>query len=331
MHRRTLLAAPLLAAPTLAAPKLASPALAQAEWVPERPIVVLLPYAPGGVTDTVSRAVCEAMARDLGRPVVMENRPGAGTAVANAAVARAAPDGHTLLMSTTSLAINPALQPTLEPRDPMAALLPIGMVFRTGFVLHCNKDLPGVTDLASFIAFAKARQGQLAYGSSGVGAVNHMAFELLKKQAGLDITHIPYRGGVPAQIDLIGGRIAAMFSATFESAAPVKEGRTRGLGFSLAARTAVLPELPAVAETLPGFDVPFWEAMFAPAGTPAHVIARLTRALQAAANDANLKARFAETGTDLGFEPPDAVRKQFDVDLVRWGAIIREQGITAQG
>jgi tripartite-type tricarboxylate transporter receptor subunit TctC len=320
MRRRTLLAAPLLA----------TPALAQADWVPERPIVVLLPYAPGGVTDTVSRAVCEAIARDLGRPVVMENRPGAGTAVANAAVARAAPDGHTLLMSTTSLAINPALQPTLEPKDPLAALTAIGMVFRTGFVLHANKDLP-FTDLAGFIAYARARPGQLAYGSSGVGAVNHMAFELLKKQAGLDITHIPYRGGVPAQIDMIGGRLAAMFSATFESAAPVKENRTRGLGYSLPARTPVLPALPAVAETLPGFDVPFWEAMFAPAGTPPHIMARLTRALMAAANDATLKARFAETGTDLGFEPPEAVRRQFDVDLVRWGGIIREQGITAQG
>jgi tripartite-type tricarboxylate transporter receptor subunit TctC len=325
MHRRTLLAA------TLAAPAVARAQDARApEWLPERPIVVLLPYAPGGVTDTVSRAVCEAIARDLGRPVVMENRPGAGTAVANAAVARAAPDGHTLLMSTTSLAINPALQPNLEPKDPLAALTPIGMVFRTGFVLHANRDLP-FTDLAGFIAYAKARPGQLAYGSSGVGAVNHMAFELLKKQAGLDITHIPYRGGVPAQIDMIGGRLAAMFSATFESAQPVKEGRTRGLGYSLAARTPVLPDVPAVAETLPGFDVPFWEAMFAPAGTPPHIIARLTRALTAAANDPLLKSRFAETGTDLGFEPPDAVRRQFEVDLVRWGAIIREQGITAQG
>jgi tripartite-type tricarboxylate transporter receptor subunit TctC len=320
MHRRALLAAPAL---------MAFPAHAQ-EWVPEKPIVVLLPYAPGGVTDTVSRAVCDAIARDLGRPVVMENRPGAGTAVANAAVARAAPDGYTLLMSTTSLAINPALQPALEPKDPMAALVPIGMVFRTGFVLHCNKDLP-VTDFASFIAYAKARQGQLAYGSSGVGAVNHMGFELLKKMAGLDITHIPYRGGVPAQIDLIGGRIAAMFSATFEGAPPVKEGRTRGLAYSLATRTKVLPDMPAVAETLPGFDVPFWEAMFAPAGTPAPVIARLTRALRAAAEDAVLKARFAETGTDLGFEDAAAVRRQYELDLARWGAIIREQGITAAG
>lgn len=323
MHRRTLLAA----APGL----LAAPALAQAEWVPERPITVLLPYAPGGVTDTVSRAVCDAIARDLGRPVVMENRPGAGTAVANAAVARAAPDGHTLLMSTTSLAINPALQPTLEPKDPMAVLVPIGMVFRTGFVLHANRDLPGVSDLASFLAFVRARPGQLAYGSSGVGAVNHMCFELLKKQAGLDITHVPYRGGIPALTDMLGGRIAAMFSATFEAAPPVADGRTRGLGFSLAARSPVLPNLPAVAETFAGFDVPFWEAMFAPAGTPGHVIARLTRALRAAADDATLKARFAETGTDLGFEPAEAVRRQFDIDLVRWGAIIREQGITAQG
>jgi tripartite-type tricarboxylate transporter receptor subunit TctC len=322
MHRRTLLAAPAL---------LATSARAQADWVPEKPIVVLLPYAPGGVTDTVSRAVCEAIGRDLGRPVVMENRPGAGTAVANAAVARAAPDGHTLLMSTTSLAINPALQPTLEPKDPMAALVPIGMVFRTGFVLHCNKDLPGVSDLASFIAYAKARQGQLAYGSSGVGAVNHMCFELFRKQAGLDITHIPYRGGIPALTDMLGGRIAAMFSATFEAAPPVRDARTRGLAYSLAARTPVLPDVPAVAETIAGFDVPFWEAMFAPAGTPPHVLARLTRALQAAANDPTLKARFAETGTDLGFEDAVAVRRQYEVDLARWGAIIREQGITAQG
>lgn len=320
MHRRTLLAAAL-----------ATPAIARAQdWVPEKPITVLLPYAPGGVTDTVSRAVCEAISRDLGRPVVMENRPGAGTAVANAAVARATPDGHTLLMSTTSLAINPALQPNLDPKDPLVALTPIGMVFRTGFVLHCNRDLP-VTDLASFIAYAKARQGQLSYGSSGVGAVNHLGFELFKKMAGLDITHIPYRGGVPALADMLGGRIAAMFSATFEAGEPVKAGRTRGLAFSMASRTPVLPDLPTVAQTIPGFDVPFWEAMFAPAGTPPHVIARLTRALQAATGDANLKQRFAATGTDLGFEDAAAVRRQYELDLARWGTIIREQGITAAG
>lgn len=320
MHRRTLLAAAL-----------ATPAIARAQdWVPEKPITVLLPYAPGGVTDTVSRAVCEAISRDLGRPVVMENRPGAGTAVANAAVARATPDGHTLLMSTTSLAINPALQPNLDPKDPLVALTPIGMVFRTGFVLHCNRDLP-VTDLASFIAYAKARQGQLSYGSSGVGAVNHLGFELFKKMAGLDITHIPYRGGVPALADMLGGRIAAMFSATFEAGEPVKAGRTRGLAFSMASRTNVLPDLPTVAQAVPGFDVPFWEAMFTPAGTPPHVIARLTRALQAATGDANLKQRFAATGTDLAFEDAAAVRRQYELDLARWGTIIREQGITAAG
>jgi tripartite-type tricarboxylate transporter receptor subunit TctC len=325
MRRRHLLAA------SLAMPALARAPMAHAQdWVPEKPITVLLPYAPGGVTDTVSRAVCEAVARDLGRPVVMENRPGAGTAVANAAVARAAPDGHTLLMSTTSLAINPALQPNLEPKEPLKALTPIGMVFRTGFVLHCNRDLP-VTDLASFIAYAKARQGQLSYGSSGVGAVNHLGFELFKKMAGLDITHIPYRGGVPALADMLGGRIAAMFSATFEAGEPVKAGRTRGLAFSMANPTPVLPDLPTVAKTIPGFDVPFWEAMFAPAGTPPHVIARLTRALQAATSDANLVARFAATGTNVAFEDAAAVRRQFELDLARWGAIIREQGITAAG
>lgn len=320
MHRRTLLAA-----------SLAAPAIARAQdWVPEKPITVLLPYAPGGVTDTVSRAVCEAISRDLGRPAVMENRPGAGTAVATAAVARAAPDGYTLLMGTTSLAINPSLQPTLEPKDPMAALVPIGMVFRTGFVLHVNRDLP-VTDVASFIAYAKARPGQLANGSSGVGAVNHLGFELFKKLAGLDMTHVPYRGGVPALADMLGGRIAAMMSATFEAGEPVKAGRTRGLGHSLRTRTPVLPDLPPIADTIPGFDVPFWEAMFAPAGTPAPVIARLTRALKAATEDANLKERFAATGTDLAFEDAAAVRRQYDLDLARWGTIIREQGITAAG
>jgi tripartite-type tricarboxylate transporter receptor subunit TctC len=270
------------------------------------------------------------MARDLGRPVVMENRPGAGTAVANAAVARAAPDGYTLLMSTTSLAINPALQPTLEPKEPLKVLTPIGMVFRTGFVLHCNKDLP-VTDLASFIAYVKGRPGQLANGSSGVGAVNHLGFELFKKMAGIDMTHVPYRGGVPALTDMLGGRIAAMFSATFEAAPPVQDGRTRGLAFSMRTRTSVLPSVPPVANTLPGFDVTFWEAMFAPAGTPDRVMARLARALKAAADDPQLKARFAETGTELGFEDAASVRRQFDEDLPRWGAIIRERGITAEG
>ena len=239
------------------------------------------------------------MSRELGQPMVVENRVGGATSVANTAAAQAKPDGYTLLMGTSSLAINPALQPTLTPHEPMKELAPIGTVFRSAFVLHVHPSVPAQTT-AEFIAYCKANPGKVNFGSSGVGAVNHLCQALFAQRAGIDVVHIPFRGGAPALIELRQGRIQAMFQAVQEALPVVREGiDARALAISSAERSPLLPEVPPVADTLPGFDAVFWQGMFAPAGTPEPVIGRVGAALRTATEDAALRARMAEQGVAL--------------------------------
>ncbi len=288
LTRRAALAAPGLVLP-------ASGPRAQEATFPSRAVAVVSGYAPGGVTDIVGRAVSERMARELAQPMVVENRVGAATAVANTHVAQARPDGHTLLMGTSTLAINPALQPSLTPREPMRELVPVGMVFRTAFALHVRPSVPA-RSVAEFVALARDRPGAINFGSSGTGAVNHLAQALLAAMAGVEFTHTPFRGGAPALIELRAGRIQAMFQAVQEAPPAVREGATRALGISSAPRNALLPDVPAVGETIPGFEAVSWQGLFAPAGTPEPVLARLGGALRAATEDAALRARMAEQG-----------------------------------
>ena len=324
--RRTTLAAGA-AAGLAASPfgRLAGAQTGGAEGFPSRPVSVLSGYAPGGVTDLTSRAVAERMGRELGQPVV-ENRVGGATAVANTAAAQARPDGYTLLMGTSTLAINPALQPTLTPREPMRELTPVGMVFRSAFVLHVHPSVPA-RNAAEFIAFAKANPGQVNFGSSGTGAVNHLCQALFARQAGIEVVHVPFRGGAPALLELRQGRIQAMFQAVQEALPVLREGATRGLAISSAERSPLLPELPPVADTLPGFDVVFWQGLFAPAGTPEPVVARLGAALRAATEDAALRARMAEQGVAVQSGDAGALCDLLARETESWGRLIREAGI----
>ncbi|MBX6745916.1 MAG: tripartite tricarboxylate transporter substrate binding protein [Acetobacteraceae bacterium] len=325
MRRRTILGATMLGAPLAGLPGRAAHAQT-AEAFPTRPITVLSGYPPGGVTDITTRAVSEALARDLGQPVVVENRAGAATSVASTAAANARPDGYTLLMGTSTLAINPSLQPNLTPKEPMRELAPIGTVFRTAFVLHVHPSLP-VRSTAELIAYAKANPGKLNFGSSGTGAVNHLAQALFAQRAGIEVLHVPYRGGAPALLDLRAGRIQAMFQAVLEALPSLREGTTRGLAISSADRLALLPELPPVAEVLPGFDVVFWQGLFAPAGTPAPVLARLGAALRAATSDPALRNRMAEHGVVLQTGDAEALRRMLAEETEMWGKLIRDTGI----
>jgi len=323
VRRRSVLAATALAAPPLAR---AAWAQAGAEGFPNRPVAVLTGYTPGGVTDTAARAVAERLGRELGQPVVVENRPGAATAVANTAVAQARPDGYTLLMGTSTLAINPALQPNLTPREPMRDLLPIGMVFRTAFVLHVHPSVPANT-AAEFIAYAKANPGKVNFGSSGTGAVNHLCQALFARQAGIEVTHVPFRGGAPALLELRQGRIQAMFQAVQEALPVLREGATCGLAISSAERSPLLPDVPPVADTLPGFDAVFWQGLFAPVGTPEPVVARLGAALRAATDDPALRARMAEQGVSVQTGDAAMLRDLLARETESWGRLIREAGI----
>ena len=324
LGRRALFAAGLAAPPILRAD--AQPAPGGAEAFPSRAVSVLSGYAPGGVTDLTSRAVAERMARELGQPVVVENRPGGATAVANTAVAQARPDGYTLLMGTSSLAINPALQPTLTPREPMRELTPVGMVFRSAFVLHVHPSVPA-RSAAEFIAHCKANPGQVNFGSSGTGAVNHLCQALFAQRAGIEVVHVPFRGGAPALLELRQGRIQAMFQAVQEALPVLRDGATRGLAISSAERSPLLPEVPPVADTLPGFDVVFWQGLFAPAGTPEPVLARIGAALRAATDDPALRARMAEQGVSVQTGDAAALRDLLARETESWGRLIRDAGI----
>ncbi|MBL6454866.1 tripartite tricarboxylate transporter substrate binding protein [Belnapia sp. T6] len=318
--RRTLLALPALLAPRLAAGQ---------EAYPARAITVYSGYAPGGVTDVTSRAVAERMGVELGVPVVVENRVGAATAVANTAAAQARPDGYTLLMGTSTLAINPGLQPNLTPKEPLKDLAPIGMVFRSAFVLHVHPGVPA-RSTAELIAWCKANPGKLNFGSSGTGAVNHLAQALFAQRAGIEVVHVPYRGGAPALIDLRAGRIGAMFQAVLEALPALQDGATRGLAISSAAREPLLPDLPPVAETLLGFDAVFWQGLFAPAATPAPVLARLGTALRAATEDPVLRARMAQQGVAIATGDAAELRALLERETGLWGRLIREADIKAE-
>jgi tripartite-type tricarboxylate transporter receptor subunit TctC len=320
--RRILLTATsVLAAPAL----LRRPAAAQ-QVFPNRPITLVNPYPPGGATDFGARLIAARMEPELGQSIVVENRPGAGTAVANSYVAGQRPDGYTLIMGTTSLAVIPALQPNVQPRDPRSAFTPIGTATRSPFVLHVNPELP-VHTLAELIAHAKANPGKMSWGSSGIGAINHMTLELFRGQAGIDVVHIPYRGGAPALLDLHAGRIQAMFAAAQEAVGSLRDGRTRGIAITSAQRIPLLPDLPIVAETLPGFEAVFWQGLFGPAGLPELVVARLGAALQAATSDATVQQRLAEQGIEAWVGDAALLRRALAEDTEIWGKVIRDQNI----
>ncbi|TPG49549.1 tripartite tricarboxylate transporter substrate binding protein [Roseomonas nepalensis] len=314
--RRTALSL-LLAAPSLAR--------AQEAW-PARPVAMVTGYAPGGLTDVMTRLIAARMSRELGQPVVVENRVGGATSVAATAVARAAPDGYVTLMGASSLAINPTLQPALTPREPLRELVPVGMAYRSAFVLHVHPDVPARTT-AAFIAYAKANPGRVNFGSSGTGAVNHLCLELFRRRAGIEVVHVPYRGGAPALIDLQAGRIQAMFQAALEAIPVIRDGRTRPLAVSSAARLALLPEVPPVADTLPGFDAVFWQGLLVPVGTPDAVVARLSGALRVATEDPELRAAMAAQGVAAETGDAEALRRVLVDDTAMWGQLIREADI----
>jgi tripartite-type tricarboxylate transporter receptor subunit TctC len=318
--RRTLLALPALAA--------ASPALGQERW-PARPVTLIEGFPPGGVTDLVSRSLAERMGRELGQSVVVDNRPGAATSVALTALSRARPDGYTLGAGTTTLAINQTLQPALTPRDPLNELAPVGMMFRTPFILHVHPSLP-VRSVAELIALARAQPGRLSFGSPGTGSVSHLCLELFRARAGIDILHVPYRGGIPALIDLRQNRVQAVFQGVQEALPAIREGATRALAVSTLGPIPQAPELPPIANDLPGFEVVFWMGLFAPAGTPQPILARAGEALAIATGDAELRARMQEQGVELVTGDAQVLRNTLAADTARWGEVIRAANIRVE-
>ena len=288
---------------------LATPALAQSDKVTR----IVVPFGAGGPIDQTARILAEAVKPTLGT-VIVENRPGAGGNIGVSAVAKAAPDGLTLGIATTaSHGINPWLFSKL-PYDPAKDFAPVTQMLRVPNVLVMNAETAqrlAINSLADLLKYAKANPGKLNYGSGGNGSAGHLAGELLKSQAGIYAVHIPYNGGAPAQLGLLSGQVDFNIDNLATAAANIRAGKLRALAVTTAQRSSVLPEVPALAETLPGFEIDTWWGLVAPAGTPADTVARLNTAFVAALNSADVKAKFAR----LMAEPAPSTPQAFDAFL----------------
>lgn len=315
LSRRTLLAAPAA---------LASPAFAQS--FPDRPLRLVVPYSAGGSADASARMLAAPMGAALGQPVVVENRPGGGATIGAQAVARAAPDGHTLLYGTPGpQIINPHLMRSL-PYDPVADFAPVSGYKRAPNLLAIHPSLPA-QDVAGLIALAKARPGQLTFASSGIGSSSHLAGELLKFMAQIDITHVPYRGTGPATTDLIAGTVSMALDTMSILLPAARAGNLRALGVTTPQRSAQAPELPAIAETLPGFDAAPFNYIAAPGGTPAPVIARLNSVIVTILNDPAYRARMVALGEEPTPSTPEELAATIAAESARWKRVIDSAGI----
>lgn len=305
----------------------AMPALAA---FPEKPVRIVVPFAPGGGTDLVARTMGIAMAQDLGQPVIIDNKPGGGTIIGTDAVAKSPPDGYTLVMATLAHAVNPSIQPKL-PYVHEKAFAPVMLVGRSPNVLVVRADSP-FKSVQDIIAAAKAKPGQLSFASQGAGTSAHLAGELFKNLTKTDITHIPYRGAGPAITDLLGGQVDIMFATAAAVGTFVENGKLRALAVTTADRSPAphLAKVPTVAESgVPGFVADSWYGLFVPAGTPPAVIARLNAAAKVAAQSDAFKKRVESEGLVISAGTPEEFDRYVKGEELRWRKVVKAANITA--
>lgn len=296
---------------------------------PERPVKLIVPYAPGGSADIVARMISDEWAKTLGRAIVIENRGGAGGNVGVDAVAKSAPDGYTIGLQTVSLAINPALFSNM-PYDTLKDLAPISMVASSQHVLVVNNQVPAAS-VKELVDLAKREPGKLSYASAGPGSTFHMAAELFKSVAGVDIVHIPYRGGGPALIDTIGGQVQLCFPVLSAARGQVQAGKVRALGVTGRKRSPLMPDVPTIAEAgLPGYAFETWFMVFAPAHTPKPVIDRLNETLAKVLASAAMMDRMTREGFEATPSSAADARARLETEMPQWAKLIKESGITMQ-
>ncbi|MBX6742959.1 MAG: tripartite tricarboxylate transporter substrate binding protein [Acetobacteraceae bacterium] len=318
LQRRNILVAGLAA--------LARPALAQPSG---RPIRLVVAFAPGGATDVTARVLAERLQDQLGQPVVVENRAGAAGIIGTEAAARSAPDGSTLLMGTISThAMNVPLYGKRLGYDPVKDFAPVSRVATGPNLLVVHPSLPE-RSVEELVRLAKARPGQLAYGSGGNGTSSHLAGELFKSLAGVDLLHVPFRSTAPAATALAAGQVQVMFDTIISALPMAREGQVRALAVTAPQRLPSLPDLPAVAETLPGFEMGIWIGLFAPAGTPPPVIERIDAATRAALATPALKARLEGIGAQPFPAGPAEFAAFLQAEIARWSRVVQAAGITA--
>jgi tripartite-type tricarboxylate transporter receptor subunit TctC len=318
VQRRNLLRLTALALPAMAT------SLSHAQS--SAPIRILVGAPPGGSTDTLAREIAPEMGRLLGRSVIVDNRSGAGGNLAADAVAKAAPDGNTLLLSFTSHTINATLYPKL-PYDPVADFTPLTMVATSPSVLVAHPGLP-VRDVRELIAYAKPRPGQLSLAIGGIGSSLHLAGEAFKLQAGVFIVNIPYRGTAPAIADVVAGNVPLMFAAVGNARSLVASGKLKALGVTSPKRLAQLPDTPAIGDVLPGYESSAWFGLFGPARLPADLVQRISDAARTAVRSETMRRRLeADAGTPVGNSPQEFA-EFVKADVPRWAKLVRYSGAT---
>ena len=302
-----------------------------AQDYPNRPIRMIIPFSPGGVADIVARLLGGKMNETVGQNVVMDNRAGAGGALAGDIVAKAKPDGYTLLLCSTSvLVINPLLSPASIPYDPVRDFAGITLVTASPYVLLVPPS-SAATSVRDLIAMAKAAPRKLNYGSPGVGTTTHLVTEVFRSMAGIELTHVPYKGASLAAIDLLGDHLQLMFDSIAAALPNIKAGRLRALGISTLKRFALTPQIPTVSEAgVPGFQGTTWQGLCAPAATPKPVLATLNRAAVRAIRSPELTERFAELGAEGVGNTPAEFQTYLKEEIARWRKAIQDSGAKAQ-
>ena len=292
---------------------------------PTKPVRVVVPYPPGGVGDTTMRAIAQQLSESLGQPFVIDNKPGASQMIGADAVAKAAPDGYTLFLgSVTSLAINVSSQKKM-PYDPVKDFAPVSMLYFSPMYLVVNPAVPAQS-VKELVALAKAQPGKLSFASIGQGGSIHLAGEMFKSMAGVDITHIPYKGSAPALTDIIGGQVSLMFDAGVSALPQVRAGKLRALAITTAKRVDSTPELPTVAEAggLPNYEATLWFGLVAPAATPRDIVNRLSQELAKILRQPALQARFANLGVEFSASSPEEFATYIRAETLKWGKVFRD-------
>jgi tripartite-type tricarboxylate transporter receptor subunit TctC len=307
-----------------------APCAAMAQQYPDKPIRFIIPYTPGGNTDTAARLVAPHVSENLGQPVVIDNRGGAGGIVATETAAHAAPDGYTLLFATSGgLSIQPLLQRNL-PYDVERDFAPVSLVLINPQLLVASPAL-GAKTMAEFLKLARAKPGSINYASVGAGSPSHLAMELLKSLAHIDLVHVPYKGSAPATLDLIAGSVSVLFSSVPVMMQHVKAGRLRVLAVGSATRTPAAPDVPTVAESgVPGFEYTVWYGLVAPAHTPRAVLARLNEATVKALRAPQLDQQLRAQGSDPRPSTMDEMAKFLKTELARWSRVVKTTGLAGK-